>query len=246
MNQANDSPFVQSMRSWIALEKSQTHTSLICEVLKYDAAEQTVSVKPAVYQLGADAQLLEIPIIDRVPVIFPSGGNSILSFPIKKGDAVLVVFLMRNHYSWLQATDLGTQPPQTKRTHSINDAVAIPGIFQFKGTLGVNDLDPEWKYKYSGQKESRITLKSNGNIELDTDEQVNITGSAKVYIQSGDITLDAPTVTCTNNLTVNGTIRAEDDISTGGDVTTDAGVSLNTHPHGDVQPGSGVSGPPAV
>ena len=95
-------------------------------------------------------------------------------------------------------------------------------------------------------------MRSNGNIDIDTDEQINITGSAKVYVQAADITLDAPTVTCTNNLLVNGnivtegTVAATGNISSQGTIIDGSGVGLGDHIHSDVSSGSDQSGPPVV
>ena len=60
----------------------------------------------------------------------------------------------------------------------------------------------------------------------------------------GGIVIDAPEMTLTGNLVVHGDIGASGDIAAAGDVTAGT-VSLKTHKHIQVQPGSGQSGAPA-
>jgi len=66
-------------------------------------------------------------------------------------------------------------------------------------------------------------------------------GEIQITVPSGKpLNLQADTVAITGNLTVSGSIVADDDVTAGGS----GGVSLETHVHSGVQSGSSDTGPP--
>lgn len=89
----------------------------------------TISVRPNINYLFSDGSSEELPIIQDVPVQFPSGGGAVMTFPIEKGDEVLLVFSMRSIEEW-QLSSGGNVTPSSNRWHDMNDAVAIVGIFR--------------------------------------------------------------------------------------------------------------------
>jgi len=64
------------------------------------------------------------PLVD-VPIVWPRAGGFALTFPIKKGDEVLIVFASRCIDSWWQ--NGGVQVPAEIRFHDLSDGFAIPG-----------------------------------------------------------------------------------------------------------------------
>jgi len=75
--------------------------------------------------------------------------------------------------------------------------------------------------------------------EEDTDALLitSYDGKTKLSIKPNEITLTAPTTTINGNLQVNGQINATGDV-------LGAGISLSTHIHSGVEPGSGTTGTP--
>jgi hypothetical protein len=66
------------------------------------------------------------PPLEDLPIVFPSAGGFSITFPIAKGDEVLVVFGARCIDSWWQSG--GTQNrPMEARMHDLSDGFAIPG-----------------------------------------------------------------------------------------------------------------------
>jgi hypothetical protein len=101
------------------------YTSMPGVVVSYDPAKQTVSVKPCIKATYADGQVVERPQIDNVPVQFPRGKKSSITFPIVAGDPVTLIFSMRSLDVWKQKG--GVVDPLDLRKFNITDAIAIPG-----------------------------------------------------------------------------------------------------------------------
>jgi hypothetical protein len=83
------------------------HTAMVCCVQSYDPATQRADVSPQIKRPlesldTGEIEHEELPVLPNIPVAFPRAGNFFMSFPLKKGDFVLVVF---NEYSidqWLE------------------------------------------------------------------------------------------------------------------------------------------------
>ncbi|MGH7249508.1 MAG: Gp138 family membrane-puncturing spike protein, partial [Minisyncoccia bacterium] len=88
------------------------HTALIAKVESYHIAMQQVNVSPVLKRplptLDDESAEEQLPMICDVPVLFPRANGFFISFPIKPGDLVQVIF---NEKIGLQG------------------AVAIPGVY---------------------------------------------------------------------------------------------------------------------
>lgn len=146
-------------------------------VTNYDASKRKARVKPQVNRTY-NGEPLEMPEIDSVPVIFPSGGGATLSMPLKVGDTVLVVFSDRSIEEWSQNGILST--PKDRRSHAVSDAFCIPGLYSFKEVDAVDANDVVLSY---GGTEMRITASGDWIVKAGASE-------LKV-VQNGAITLSA-------------------------------------------------------
>ena len=90
------------------------------------------------YQTSASGQTTPItrsyPLLPAVPVIFLGGGGGAMTFPVAQGDSALLIFLDRDQDVWL-TTGQTKLPPNSKRLHSLSDAVAIVGLRSAVGAL---------------------------------------------------------------------------------------------------------------
>jgi len=79
-----------------------------------------------------------------------------------------------------------------------------------------------------------------------SDDAVHVKGSVKMFIdQDANITVGGTTTVDCSQVNMTGNLRVDGNVSAGGDVTTDAGVSLNNHTHNDTPGlGAGVTTPP--
>lgn len=164
------------------------------------------------------------PELREVPVIFPSGGGCIMTFPISIGDECVVLFNDRQLDNW-HINGAG-YPPTVGRLHDFADPIAFVGL-----RSNPNALAPP-----STTAAQLRTTDGASFIELGTDGHVTVTNATTVVINTGAVTINAP-VTINNNLTVTGTIEADGNI-------VGNGVNLDTHHHTGVTTGSGNTGGP--
>lgn len=93
-------------------------------------AGQRASVKPSLKRRFGD-QVLEAPILEDVPVLFPRGNGFIFHPGVKSGDEVVLVFAARSlDQNAADGTDADGRPG---RMHSISDAMAIPASHSATG-----------------------------------------------------------------------------------------------------------------
>jgi hypothetical protein len=96
-------------------------------------------------------QVISIPVVTNVPVIWPGAGGMRVTFPIAVGDMVLLVFSDRSLDVWLAQG--GEVDPQDARKHALSDAVAIPGLRDFG-------------HPWSGAADDGMTLGADDGMQL--------------------------------------------------------------------------------
>src|SRR5688572_9189268 len=104
--------------------------SLPARVERYDSTNQLIDAKPLIKDRveGPDGEptSLDVPVITNVPVLFPGAGGFHVTFPVNRGDTVLLVFTDRSLDAWLDRG--GLTDPDDARRHHISDAVALLGL----------------------------------------------------------------------------------------------------------------------
>lgn len=190
---------------------------------------------PAPFESPESAQSVDYPLLMDVPVVFPRGGGVTLTFPVKEGDECLVVFSSRCIDFWWQSG--GIQERADKRVHDLSDAFVIAG--------------PQSQVK-------KISGISTSAAQLRTDDGAAFvevaTGGDITATTTGNVTINAPTITLNGDVTINGNLSQGMGASGGSakmlgpvNVTNDVkagGKSLTTHTHGGVQTGSGNTSAP--
>ena len=225
--------------------KQFLNTSFPAEIISVSelGSKQFVNVKPLIHPEDDDGSILDTPVIYNVPVLFPSAGGGLLSFPIVVGDTALIIISQRAISQWL-ISDGSPAASTDFDNFDINDALAIPGLYTVNTNLKPNTRDVE--LKFSGNS---VRLTPEGSIFADAPNNITATAGAT-------ITATAPEITLNGNLTVNGDIQLNGNTTTTGDVgvggnlsvtgtSTNAGVNVGSnHTHSGVDSGSGTSGPP--
>ncbi|MCP3921256.1 MAG: hypothetical protein GY714_01595 [Desulfobacterales bacterium] len=226
---------------YIELEQAELFTAIPATVVDVSLleSENTISVQPALNNPDGTT----LPILQDIPVIWPSGGGSIITFPVAVDDDVLIVFSMRSIVEF-QLSEEGTVDPYDSRLHNISDGYCLVGVFRDNNHPSPNPTDLEIKYKGS-----EITIKENGDVEVTTEnatltlettgdislvnanasiEALN-TGAIDITNASGNITMAV-----SGDVDING---ATIDAATG-NVVTASGADLdalllayNTHVH---------------
>lgn len=113
-------------------------------VQTYDPTTQTCSVQPlvqdGVYDETGTRTAERLPVVASVPVCFPGSGAFSITWPVKPGDTVLLVFSSSSIDRWMALG--GEVDPIDDRRHHITDAVAIVGLRDLGHALTGTSVDP--------------------------------------------------------------------------------------------------------
>lgn len=195
------------------------HTSIPGIVNSYDSSGPSVEVQPAVKKVLYDGTEYSFPMIVSVPVVFPRTKRFHLSYPIEKGDEVLLIFSERSIEEFLNAsrTTGKESKPLNTRKFSLTDAIAIPGLFGFKKGSSVSD----------GSK-----------MEIVFDDTKIVSDGTK-FIFTGDIEVTGK-ITATENIESDGDVKAGSIALS----THTHPVGTLTSPYAPANPFTGATGSP--
>ena len=203
----------------------KTDGMLPAVVNSYDRRNNVATVKPLIMILGTEGATTPRPSYAKIPVLAHGGGGFYQQFPIKRGD-----------FGWIEASDrdislfIQTEreaKPNTLRLHKFSDARFIPDVFK-KYTY--DEADAENFVISSLAGDIKISVGPSG-IKLITDS-----GNESITMGAGKISIKAPTIELIDG---SGTV-----ITSSGGVVTINGIPWNSHKHGGVQTGLGLSGGP--
>jgi len=204
--------------------------------------------QPLVKVLLKDGRERDMPVSQDTPVMFPSTNNSIISYPINKGDTVLLVYSQRSIDVWLASKDTRTVNPDDFSLHDASDAIAIPGLFSFpraindpsKHTLTHSTDSLVIKHNVGSAAENQVALESDGSIVISsgsgTKLTLNLDGTVSLDAPTS-LTVTAPNTTWVGDINQQGTFTSDTDVIGGG-------ISLKTHLHSGVQSGGSNTGGP--
>lgn len=167
----------EAQRAALDGRQARIRTAMPGIVTAVDLVKQTVSVQPAIqgqqdYPDGS-TESVNLPMLVDVPISWPRAGGFALTFPIKVGDEVLVVFGDRCIDAWWQSGGIGA--PLEPRMHDLSDAFAV--------------LAPA-----SQPKAQQLVNVSSNSVQLR-----NLAGTAYLEItEDGDINIVSPRDVKTN------------------------------------------------
>ncbi len=227
--------FADQIKKMITDSQENLFTSLPARVITYYPEEQCVDVRPILRQrFDEHTGQSQMPIIYKVPVIFPSAGGGILSFPIfsetddsteELGDIMMLEFSMRTMEDWLVEVTETDVIPQNNRYHNLTDAVAKPSIYQFGRNLTPHPRNVELKFK-----NTVISIEDddteNSNLIIETNGEQGIT----INVIKGHVTTN---ITEGNSITTvskgKATVTTEENIelTSGKDINMQASGKVN-------------------
>lgn len=213
--------------------RSTVNTCLPAEVTSVENlnSDQTIQVRPLINEIYPDQTALQHSEIFGVPVMFPSAGGGLLSFPIEVGDTVLVVFAQRSIAEWLE-DEGGPATPNNYRKLSLTDAIAIPGLYTKMSNLSPNTTDVELKFANTSV---RIAPSGNLTAAVSGDLLATSTGNAMISA-TGNVNLVSNqnvTITAVGNVDINSASLRHNGTNIG-----------DTHRHGGVQTGGSNTSTP--
>ena len=143
-------------------------------VHEFDAASARAVVQPAIDGMEDGLQVPHPPLLD-VPVIYPSGGSYMVTFPLIAGDGVLLLFSQRGITDFKdrlrQGEDVANSRPDPNVYFRVQDAVALPGFVA--GDVNVSSDAIDVRVPDSG------ALKINGR---DIQDDTELVGTADVNV----------------------------------------------------------------
>ena len=220
---------------------ARIRNAIPCSVVSWDSTKQTIVAQPLIREqvlINGVKQFIDLPQLLDVPVVFPQAGPLCLTFPITPGDEVLVIFADYCIDSWWALG--GNQNWNDRRRHDLSDGIAIPGLNSVPNVIPtISSTAAELRTKDGVNKVSvdapsnTITLSST-NLALTTSANmaVNIGGASTINLVGNAI------LNLTNNMTIN--IPTGKTLTINGDLVIN-GFHFNTHEHGGVTPGSGLT-----
>ena len=210
---------LQIIKDAIRGELANLWTSLPCEVESYDHDAVTVTAQPTikipVRNVEGKVELVQLPLLMDVPVMFPCAGGFTITHPIKKGDECFVSFASRNIDLWWQSG--GVQSPFDTRKHDLSDGFAF--------------FRPQSQAK-------KISSISTTDLEIRNDEntcKIQITPGGVINFIGTKSVFHHP-VEMKSTLTVDGIIKSLSDVLA-------KTISLFSHTHTEQGDGQDVSKP---
>ena len=235
------------VESAISYHLEDLHTLLPARIVEIDYKTRKVSVQPSIKKKKRDGDndakgLQDMAIIQNIPLIVPASKLAIISIPAKVGDEVLVGFFERSVDNYLYGDGAAPVDPKDYRRHDYNDAVAIVGLNTFQNALEMHPEDLVIKMNATLANECTLSFKPNGDVVVDTPAKfiVNATGNVEVNTSADAIVNASGNMTATiggdttidcGQTTITGDLRVDGEVSSGGDMVTDAGSSANNHVH---------------
>jgi hypothetical protein len=261
----------------LALQQSwagELYVALPGIVQSFDPAKRTCVVQPAVkanvMTPDGSSRWDTMPLLLDCPVVFPGGGDVVLTFPLKLGDEVLVIFSDRCIDAWWQ--NGGLQNQAEFRMHDLSDGYCIPGpssvprveasINPTKATLRSRDgvtfisVDPVGHEIDVITTGVQINVKPNevdvitpgAQVTAKTNEVDVDVGSSHVAVKplEIDLTVGASSISMTPSGLSMATTACSISV-TGGQVAVTGALVINgnpfvTHHHSGVTTGGGTTG----
>jgi len=165
--QVSRSPnLAEVIRQAIEYRLADLHTSLPGRVEKIDTKTQTVDVKPLIKRQYANpdgSEVIEsLPVVPRVPLSFPRAGKFYVTWPIKKGDLVELVFSEASRDSYKAGSGKEIEPDDFRR-FDLSDAYAVPGAYPESKAIRNFDAD---NLSLGVDGGATIVIKEDGNVSV--------------------------------------------------------------------------------
>lgn len=180
------------------------HTSLPGIVKSYDRATQTAKIQPAIKRKYTDGRIVDLPIINKVPIMFPRSNGKFVHFDLVEGDEVTLVFSERSLDNWKERG--GVVSPDDSRKFNLSDAKAYPGgssipkAFAPNGPAGSIEMSNGTNHLMI-EEDGKFTMKNSGGLfEMDPSGKFKVTNNTEELLDLLSQTLELLSTTTTNTI----------------------------------------------
>ena len=262
--------FKQQFEAMIKLQR----TIIICEVVEFDSARNTVDVQPVnMTKLSVDKEPELAPILNHIPVHYFGAADLWLTIEPEPGDHCIVMVSDRSIDNWKNEGAIIS--PDTTRHHDATDGIAIFGLNPYPkaieaiesktihlrtrdGSAGVRVMQ-DMVESYIGP--SHVTLTA-GDITIETPSTIVKMDGSKIEAEAAseiDLTVSSDSVNIKSGIVTVKSIATvlvdapvtemTGELIVAGNViaggdVTAGDISLQQHVHGGVETGAGVTGQP--
>lgn len=154
------------------------NSSMLGKIESFDSSTMKADVSPLVNSVNKAGESQSMPLLVQVPVSFLKAGPFIIRPPYKPGDIVLVVFADSDIDNALLSGSVST--PNSTRKHSLDDAIVVGSIMPYTVSLPSEHADD--LVIGTDDFKSKIVLSENGNIIIESEEEIEIKSNKKVTI----------------------------------------------------------------
>ena len=204
----------------------------------------SVDVQPTINIRNKDDTIKERPVVLNVPVQMPSSRTAAITYPVNVGDPVLLIYTMRGLDTWKRGKGVSTTPSDFRKFDK-RDCIAIPGIWPFSESIN-NPQVRVWQHDTGdvvvanniGSVENEVRLKKNGDVVINTNQNVEVNCNNATVNAQNEIELNATSASFNIDETVwTGNITHFGNY-TGTGVQTFNNIVFSSHVHGASPPPS--------
>lgn len=223
---------LQIIKDAIRGELANLWTSLPCIVDSYDADAVTVVAQPTikvpVKKINGSVELVQLPLLMDVPVMFPCAGGFTITHPINVGDECFVSFASRNIDIWWQSG--GVQNPFDTRKHDLSDGFAF-----FRPQSQAN--------KIKNISTTDLEIRNDANtckIQISPAGEIHFIGTKSVFHHPVEM---QQTLQVAGTTSINSALEVDGKSTLSGGAGI-GGIEFGTHKHGGIQRGGSDSDGP--
>jgi len=168
---------IKLFRGIMAATANGIKTCTLGKIVRFDVQKMKADIQPLVRHRNKDGTTAEPSLLVEVPVAYIKTKDFMIRTPYAEGDIVLVVFADTDIDNVLLTGSMAD--PNSERTHSLDDAIAIGGITPYSEStpaehsedLLISTTDLETKIVLTKTGDIEIKAK---NITLDAAQNINI------------------------------------------------------------------------
>ena len=155
---------LESLELWLQSRMEDVHTMLPGTVQSYDPETRTAVVKPSVKLRTMHGDVLDIPPIASVPVVWPGSNDfTAMSKDLPKGSGVMLLFSEASLGNWQRGSQDAAADDETR--HSLQDAIAVPGLWSMRRVPGHELSVADWgvcssSLEIGGTKSGLVSIKN--------------------------------------------------------------------------------------
>ena len=229
--------FMHEIKALIAAELQNVHTAMPGKVVAFDPDGCAADILPYGKYRKLGGGLIDFPKLMGVPVWFPQGAgqSASIAFPVKPGDACLLLFAEQSLDAWRAGGESGTD-----LRFDLANAVAIVGLFAHPGKLASEATADDALILEKDGAQIRIRkdgVRINANMDAYTKgaavfhNGLHVIGSALIEGDAHvtqDLVVDG-SATVAGNLEVSGSSIIDGNIDIGGSLSTGGSATVGTN-----------------